>query len=101
MITIEVNVYGGLAPTPITTTISEQNNNYNDSFDNDVSFVHTVNLPKGRYDVVVSGTNPYNPNDDPNIRTEISVYGNTTTGSINLKKVKTIEEYSAGFSFSI
>ena len=60
-----------------------------------------VDLPKGKYDINVSGANPYNPSSDSSIRTEITVYGDTSTGAIHLKKVKTIAEYSAGFAFSI
>lgn len=101
MITIEVNVYGGVDATPITVTITELNGLYNDSYDKDQSFKDSFNLPNGKYDINVSGVNPDNPNNDPTIRTEISVYGDTSTGSINLKKIKTIDEYSASFAFSI
>ena len=101
MITIEVKVYGGLAPVPINVTISEQNNLYNNDFSKDKSFKEKLELPRGIYEIVVSGQNPYNPDGNDKIRTEIKVYGKTGTGNINLKKVKTVEEYSAGFSFSI
>lgn len=101
MITIEVNVYGGVVPTPITVTISELNGAYSGSFDENESFEESFDLPNGKYDINVSGVNPYNPNSDSLIRTEIRVYGETSTGSINMKKVKTIDEYSAGFAFSI
>ena len=101
MITIEVNVYGGVVPTPITVTITELNGAYNNSFDKNGSLKQSFNLTNGKYDINVSGVNPYNSNNYPNIRTEISVYGDTSTGSINMKKVKTIDEYSAGFAFSI
>lgn len=98
MITIEVRVYGGVAPVPIQVFIDRDANTHDDDIIimSPISFKQIVPLSPGTYAIVVSGKNPLDG------RTEISITGTDSSGNaVNLHKTKDIPNYSAVFIINI
>lgn len=89
MITIDVKVYGGVAPLPIRVFIDNIANFDDIRFSRDASFTESFQLANGEYYIIISGSNP------PDGKTIVTVSGTDSAGnSFKFTKTKTGDLYS-------
>lgn len=89
MITIEVKVYGGVAPLPIRVFIDNIANFDDIRFSRDASFTESFQLANGEYYIIISGSNPLDG------KTIVTVSGTDSAGNaFKFTKTKTGDLYS-------
>lgn len=89
MITIDVKVYGGVAPLPIRVFIDNIANFDDIRFSRNGSFTENFQLANGEYYIIISGSNPVDG------KTIVTVSGEDSQGNkINYTKTKTGDLYS-------
>jgi hypothetical protein len=98
MINLLVQVSGGVPPFPIRVLIDDLDpqNYFHTTFQRNESLNETIDLPPGKYGLIINGSNP------PNGSTEIKLSGSFSTGpnpqsSYNKKTAL----YTAIFTFTI